>query len=161
MDSWKEIQELAQTYFCPVCEFGSKGSEFCAGGNKTPCKVALNSARNLYDAGYRKIDVRQEGQRKHNQELEIWELAHFIGDHNLQKGSIDERYLPYVGEVARAIVEIAGYRKADGVRKETAHKLYAYIVSVVGSDEEHNFSYVNMERLRHYLKEEYGVEVKE
>ena len=37
-------------------------------------------------------------------------LAKFIGDHNMQKGSIDERYLPYVSEVAAAIYD-AGYRK--------------------------------------------------
>lgn len=41
---------------------------------------------------------------------EILELAKFIGDYNMQKGSIDERYLPYVREVAEAIYD-AGYRK--------------------------------------------------
>ena len=41
---------------------------------------------------------------------EILELAKFIGDYNMQKGSIDERYLPYVKEVAEAIYD-AGYRK--------------------------------------------------
>lgn len=42
---------------------------------------------------------------------EISELAKFIGDYNMQKGSIDERYLPYVREVAEAIYD-EGYRKA-------------------------------------------------
>ena len=41
---------------------------------------------------------------------EIYELARFIGEYNMQKGSIDERYLPYVSEVAAAIYD-AGYRK--------------------------------------------------
>lgn len=36
--------------------------------------------------------------------------AKFIGDYNMQKGSIDERYLPYVTEVAAAIYD-EGYRK--------------------------------------------------
>lgn len=41
---------------------------------------------------------------------EILALAKFIGDYNMQKGSIDERYLPYVTEVAAAIYD-EGYRK--------------------------------------------------
>lgn len=41
---------------------------------------------------------------------EILTLAKFIGDYNMQKGSIDERYLPYVTEVAAAIYD-EGYRK--------------------------------------------------
>lgn len=42
---------------------------------------------------------------------EILALAKFIGNYNMQKGSIDERYLPYVTEVAAAIYD-EGYRKA-------------------------------------------------
>ena len=49
-------------------------------------------------------------QRSQVEEAEIYELAKFIGDYNMQKGSIDERYLPYVREVAAAIYD-AGYRK--------------------------------------------------
>ena len=49
-------------------------------------------------------------QRSKEEETEIYELAKFIGDYNMQKGSIDERYLPYVREVAAAIYD-AGYRK--------------------------------------------------
>ena len=41
---------------------------------------------------------------------EILALAKFIGNYNMQKGSIDERYLPYVTEVAVAIYD-EGYRK--------------------------------------------------
>lgn len=41
---------------------------------------------------------------------EILALAKFIGNYNMQKGSIDERYLPYVTEVAAAIYD-EGYRK--------------------------------------------------
>ena len=41
---------------------------------------------------------------------EIFALAKFIGNYNMQKGSIDERYLPYVTEVAAAIYD-EGYRK--------------------------------------------------
>ena len=41
---------------------------------------------------------------------EIFALAKFIGDYNMQKGSIDERYLPYVREIAEAIYD-EGYRK--------------------------------------------------
>ena len=41
---------------------------------------------------------------------EILELAKFIGDYNMQKGSIDERYLPYGKEDAESIYD-AGYRK--------------------------------------------------
>lgn len=48
--------------------------------------------------------------RSKEEEDEIYALAKFIGDHNIQKGSIDERYLPYVREVAAAIYD-AGYRK--------------------------------------------------
>ena len=49
-------------------------------------------------------------QRSNEEETEIYELAKFIGDYNMQKGSIDERYLPYVREVA-AVIYDAGYRK--------------------------------------------------
>lgn len=49
-------------------------------------------------------------QRSIEEETEIYELAKFIGDYNMQKGSIDERYLPFVREVAAAIYD-AGYRK--------------------------------------------------
>ena len=49
-------------------------------------------------------------QRSKEEETEIYDLAKFIGDYNMQKGSIDERYLPYVREVAAAIYD-AGYRK--------------------------------------------------
>ena len=49
-------------------------------------------------------------QRSNEEETEIYELAKFIGNYNMQKGSIDERYLPYVREVAAAIYD-AGYRK--------------------------------------------------
>lgn len=48
--------------------------------------------------------------RSKAEEDEIYALAKFIGDYNMQKGSIDERYLPYVREVAAAIYD-AGYRK--------------------------------------------------
>lgn len=41
---------------------------------------------------------------------EVNELAKFIGDYNMNKGSIDERYLPYVQDVARAILD-EGWRK--------------------------------------------------
>lgn len=41
---------------------------------------------------------------------EILALAKFISNYNMQKGSIDERYLPYVTEVAAAIYD-EGYRK--------------------------------------------------
>ena len=41
---------------------------------------------------------------------EILALAKFIGNYNMQKGSIDERYLPYVTEVAAAIYD-EGYGK--------------------------------------------------
>lgn len=41
---------------------------------------------------------------------EILALVKFIGNYNMQKGSIDERYLPYVTEVAAAIYD-EGYRK--------------------------------------------------
>lgn len=48
--------------------------------------------------------------RSKTEEDEIYELARFIGDYNMRKGSIDERFLPYVREVAAAIYD-AGYRK--------------------------------------------------
>lgn len=48
---------------------------------------------------------------------EVNELAKFIGDYNMQKGSIDERYLPYVQDVARGIVD-AGWRKDQLLVKE-------------------------------------------
>lgn len=47
--------------------------------------------------------------RSRQEEEEIYALAKFIGDYNMQEGSIDERYLPYVKEVATAIYD-AGYR---------------------------------------------------
>ena len=49
-------------------------------------------------------------QRTKEEETEIYEIAKFIGNYNMQKGSIDERYLPYIREVAAAIYD-AGYRK--------------------------------------------------
>lgn len=49
-------------------------------------------------------------QRSNEEMEEILALAKFIGDYNMQKGSIDERYLPYVTEVAAAIYD-EGYRK--------------------------------------------------
>lgn len=54
--------------------------------------------------------------RNREEEEEIYALAKFIGDYNMQKGSIDERYLPYVCEVAEAIYD-EGYRKV-APRKE-------------------------------------------
>ena len=54
--------------------------------------------------------------RDREEEEEIYALAKFIGDYNMQKGSIDERYLPYVVEVAEAIYD-EGYRKV-APRKE-------------------------------------------
>ena len=49
-------------------------------------------------------------QRSSEEETEIYALAKFIGDYNIQKGSIDQRYLPYVKEIAAALYD-AGYRK--------------------------------------------------
>ena len=49
-------------------------------------------------------------QRSNEEMEEILALAKFIGDYNMQKGSIDERYLPYVTEVAAGIYD-EGYRK--------------------------------------------------
>lgn len=49
-------------------------------------------------------------ERSNKETEEILALAKFIGDYNMQKGSIDERYLPYVREVAAAIYD-EGYRK--------------------------------------------------
>ncbi|WP_195543088.1 hypothetical protein [Massiliimalia timonensis] len=54
--------------------------------------------------------------RSHKEEEEIYTLAKFIGDYNMQKGSIDERYLPYVKEVATAIYD-AGYRKVESPKE--------------------------------------------
>lgn len=48
---------------------------------------------------------------------EIHALAKFISDYNLHKGSIDERYLPYVSEVAEAIYD-EGYRKVAPSKAE-------------------------------------------
>ena len=48
--------------------------------------------------------------RSKEEQDEIYALAKFIGDYNMQKGSIDERYLPYVSEVAATFYD-AGYRK--------------------------------------------------
>lgn len=48
--------------------------------------------------------------RRNEDITEILALAKLIGDYNMQKGSIDERYLPYVREVAEMIYD-AGYRK--------------------------------------------------
>lgn len=48
--------------------------------------------------------------RNEEEWAEIFALAKFIGDYNMQKGSIDERFLPYVKEVAEAIYD-EGYRK--------------------------------------------------
>lgn len=41
---------------------------------------------------------------------EIYELAQFISDYNMRKGSVDERFLPYVSEIAMALYD-EGYRK--------------------------------------------------
>lgn len=41
---------------------------------------------------------------------EIYELAQFIGDYNMRKGSINERFLPYVSEIAAALYD-EGYRR--------------------------------------------------
>ena len=49
-------------------------------------------------------------QRSKEEEQEIFDLAKFIGDYNIRRGSIDARFLPYVREVAAAIYD-AGYRK--------------------------------------------------
>ena len=54
--------------------------------------------------------------RSRQEEEEIYALAKFIGDYNMQKGSIDERYLPYVREVATAIYD-AGYRKVESPKE--------------------------------------------
>ena len=43
--------------------------------------------------------------RSREEAEEIYALAKFIGDYNMQKGSSDERYLPYVDEVAEAIYD--------------------------------------------------------
>ena len=56
-------------------------------------------------------------QRSHEEYEEIYALAKFIGDYNMQKGSIDERYLPYVMEVAGAIYD-EGDRKVVPAKKE-------------------------------------------
>ena len=56
-------------------------------------------------------------QRPPEEEAEIYELAKFIGDYNMKKGSIDQRYLPYVKEVAEAIYE-EGYRKVAFHKEE-------------------------------------------
>ena len=48
--------------------------------------------------------------RSNEEAEEIYTLAKFIGDYNMKKGSIDERFLPYVREVAAAIYD-EGYRK--------------------------------------------------
>lgn len=55
-------------------------------------------------------------QRTKEEEEEIYALAKFIGDYNMQKGSIDQRYIPYVREIAAALYD-AGYRKVAS-RKE-------------------------------------------
>lgn len=55
-------------------------------------------------------------ERRSHKEEEIYTLAKFIGDYNMQKGSIDERYLPYVKEVATAIYD-AGYRKVESPKE--------------------------------------------
>lgn len=54
--------------------------------------------------------------RSRQEEEEIYALAKFIGDYNMQKGNIDERYLPYVREVAAAIYD-AGYRKVESPKE--------------------------------------------
>ena len=41
---------------------------------------------------------------------EIYELAQFISDYNMRKGSIDERFPPYESAIAMALYD-EGYRK--------------------------------------------------
>lgn len=59
-----------------------------------------------------------EKRRSAAEEEEIYALAKFIGDYNMQKGSIDERFLPYVREVAAAIYD-EGYRKVAALSPES------------------------------------------
>ena len=54
--------------------------------------------------------------RSRAEEDEIYAPAKFIDDYNIKKGSIDERYLPYVKEVAAAIYD-ACYRKVESSKK--------------------------------------------
>ena len=54
--------------------------------------------------------------RSRQEEEKIYALAKFIDDYNMQKSNIDERYLPYVKEVATAIYD-AGYRKVKSPKE--------------------------------------------
>ena len=53
---------------------------------------------------------------------EVVELAKFIGDYNMTKGSINERYLPYVSDVARAIID-EGWRKDQLIVQDVLDKI--------------------------------------
>ena len=50
---------------------------------------------------------------------EIYELAQFISDYNMRKGSIDERFPPYESAIAMALYD-EGYRKTAPRRGERA-----------------------------------------
>lgn len=74
-------------------------------------EVETNNGFICWDSVYVPEFISPFPDRSVKEEDEIFELAKFIGDYNMKKGSIDERYLPYVKEVATAHYD-AGWRKA-------------------------------------------------
>lgn len=52
---------------------------------------------------------------------EIYELAQFISDYNMRKGSIDERFPPYESAIAMALYD-EGYRKTAPRRGVRVHR---------------------------------------
>ena len=62
---------------------------------------------------------------------ETMELAKFIGDYNMKKGSIDERYIPYVQDVARAIVDEGWHKNQPSSENNIIDKLHTYCAPLI------------------------------
>lgn len=63
---------------------------------------------------------------------EAMEIAKFLSDYNMKKGSIDERYIPYVTEVGQAMYDEGYRRQREGEWKRSENCKYDYFCTACG-----------------------------
>lgn len=87
---------------------------------------------------------------------EIREMAEIIRAENFRMYQYHDGYICTPKDIATLLIEKEGYRKEDEVRKETAKEIFQRLDKLT---RERDMIYAFFE-LREYIKERYGVEVK-
>ncbi len=115
--SYNALSRRTDVYICSMCGTQEAVEDYpFSSPPKIPLTEWFIAKLEPYGTAYNPNSPAEEKVRNNAEWEAILSLAKVIGDYNMQKGSIDERYLPYVREVAMVLYD-EGYRKAEPSEK--------------------------------------------